>query len=151
MEFNTLNPSRVYQSSKLVKSLSVGTMSTLRTEHGQRGPFVDRGVGHPRIVKCSSLKSFTTNLSLEPDTKVCINEFNFVYYSTSIFNGNLLLLTVICVLLQTIASAPPFLDRIHFQQRLELLQLVPLLIRCWDPRRINIWRLSWYFSSLRNN
>ncbi|CAI8585882.1 unnamed protein product [Vicia faba] len=68
-EFNTLDPSRVYKSSKLVKSQSVGTMSALRMEHGQKGPFVDRGVGVPRIVKCSSLITFTANPSLEPDTK----------------------------------------------------------------------------------
>ncbi|RHN56560.1 putative 6-phosphofructo-2-kinase, Fructose-2,6-bisphosphate 2-phosphatase [Medicago truncatula] len=69
MEVNTLVPSRVYECRKLVKSLSVGTMSTLRKEDGQRGPFVDRGVGFPRIVKSSSLKSFTVDLSLDTDTE----------------------------------------------------------------------------------
>jgi len=77
MEVNTLEPSRVYECRKLVKSLSVGTMSALRKEDGQRGPFVDRGVGFPRITKSSSLRSFTVDLSLDTDTEVCIIDFRF--------------------------------------------------------------------------
>jgi hypothetical protein len=56
----------------MVKSQSVGTMSSLRKGDGQRGPFVDRGVGFPRFQKSSSLNTFTTVLNLDTDTEVCI-------------------------------------------------------------------------------
>ncbi|PNY05712.1 6-phosphofructo-2-kinase/fructose-2,6-bisphosphatase-like protein, partial [Trifolium pratense] len=69
MEINDLDPSKAYESPRMVKSQSVGTMSTLRKEDGQRGPFVDRGVGFPRFQKSSSLKAFTTVLSLDTDTE----------------------------------------------------------------------------------
>ncbi|XP_004490623.1 6-phosphofructo-2-kinase/fructose-2,6-bisphosphatase [Cicer arietinum] len=67
MEVNTLDPSMGYQSSGMVKSQSVGTISTLRKEDGQRVAFVDRGVGFPRIVKSSSFNIIDP--SLDPDTK----------------------------------------------------------------------------------
>ncbi|GAU31732.1 hypothetical protein TSUD_215340 [Trifolium subterraneum] len=69
MKVNALDPSKAYESPRMVKSQSVGTMSTLRKEDGQRGPFVDRGVGFPRFQKSTSLKAFTTVLSLDTDTE----------------------------------------------------------------------------------
>jgi hypothetical protein len=60
----------------MVKSQSVGTMSSLRKGDGQRGPFVDRGVGFPRFQKSSSLNAFTAVLNLDTDTEVCIYAFH---------------------------------------------------------------------------
>jgi 6-phosphofructo-2-kinase/fructose-2,6-biphosphatase len=81
MEVNSLDPSKVYESPRMVKSQSVGTMSTLRKEDGQRGPFVDRGVGFPRFQKSSSLNTFTTVLNLDTDTEVCIYAFHALFFS----------------------------------------------------------------------
>jgi 6-phosphofructo-2-kinase/fructose-2,6-biphosphatase len=86
MEVNSLDPSKVYVSPRMVKSQSVGTMSALRKEDGQRGPFVDRGVGFPRFQKSSSLNTFTTVLNLDTDTEVCIYAFHSLFF-TLIFGG----------------------------------------------------------------
>ncbi|XP_019456566.1 PREDICTED: 6-phosphofructo-2-kinase/fructose-2,6-bisphosphatase-like isoform X1 [Lupinus angustifolius] len=61
------DPSQVYQSPGMVKSKSVDTISPLRKEDGQRGNFVDRGVGSPRLVKCSSSNTFTTSKNSIPE------------------------------------------------------------------------------------
>uniref|UniRef100_A0A7N0ZUI8 CBM20 domain-containing protein n=1 Tax=Kalanchoe fedtschenkoi TaxID=63787 RepID=A0A7N0ZUI8_KALFE len=46
-----------------------GTSTTARLKDGQRGLFVDRGVGSPRMVKSASANSFTGNLSLDSEAK----------------------------------------------------------------------------------
>lgn len=90
MEVNTLDPSMGYQSSGMVKSQSVGTISTLRKEDGQRVAFVDRGVGFPRIVKSSSFNIIDP--SLDPDTKVCIKDFQFLLVlSNNGYSGTIVL------------------------------------------------------------
>ncbi|KAK4278545.1 hypothetical protein QN277_016380 [Acacia crassicarpa] len=68
MEIIVPDPSTVCQGSGLVESKSVGTFTALQKQDGQRGYFVDRGVGSPRLVKSGST-TFTTNLNLETDTK----------------------------------------------------------------------------------
>lgn len=77
MEVVVPDPSKVYQGSGMVESKSVGTFSPVQKQEGQRGLFVDRGVGSPRLVKPSSSSIFATDLNLGADTKVCMNEFLF--------------------------------------------------------------------------
>ncbi|KAF7833784.1 6-phosphofructo-2-kinase/fructose-2,6-bisphosphatase isoform X1 [Senna tora] len=68
MEIIVPDPSKVYQGSGMVESKSVGTFSALQKQDSQRGHFVDRGVGSPRLVKSGS-STFTIDLGLDTDTK----------------------------------------------------------------------------------
>lgn len=79
MEVTALFPSKVYQSPGMFKSQSVGTISSLQKEGGQKGPFVDRGVGPARFVRSSSSSNFTTDFSLNTDSKVCVNDIHFLF------------------------------------------------------------------------
>ena len=67
--------SKVYSGSGMVESKSVGTFSPLQKQDGHRGLFVDRGVGSPRLVKSASATTFSIDLKLDSETKVCINVF----------------------------------------------------------------------------
>lgn len=77
------DPSKVFQSSGMVESKSVGTFSPLQKQESQRGLFVDRGVGSPRLLKSSSSNIFTTD-HLDNDAKVCINHLHFLLLFKSI-------------------------------------------------------------------
>ncbi|KAJ3693814.1 hypothetical protein LUZ60_009294 [Juncus effusus] len=55
--------------STLVESKSVGTFSPLQNKEGQKGLFVDRGVGSPRLVRSASASALTTNLNLDHEAK----------------------------------------------------------------------------------
>lgn len=61
------DPSKLFQPSGMSKS--VGTFSTFLTQEGQRGLFVDRGVGSPRLVKSASANAFTSDLKLDSEAK----------------------------------------------------------------------------------
>ncbi|KAJ6810716.1 6-phosphofructo-2-kinase/fructose-2,6-bisphosphatase-like [Iris pallida] len=63
------DPSKVLQVSGMVESKSVGTLSPVQKQDGQRGLFVDRGVGSPRLVKSASGSAFTSDLKSESETK----------------------------------------------------------------------------------
>ncbi|RDY06290.1 6-phosphofructo-2-kinase/fructose-2,6-bisphosphatase [Mucuna pruriens] len=69
MEVIVPDSSKMFQSSGMVESKSVGTFSPLQKQENQRGLFVDRGVGSPRLVKSSSSNIFSTDLNLDNDTK----------------------------------------------------------------------------------
>ncbi|KAF7816136.1 6-phosphofructo-2-kinase/fructose-2,6-bisphosphatase isoform X1 [Senna tora] len=69
MEVVVPDPSKVYQGSGTVESKSVGTFSPVQKQDGQRGLFVDRGVGSPRLVKSSSSSIFSADHNLDTDTK----------------------------------------------------------------------------------
>ncbi|KAK7289843.1 hypothetical protein RIF29_03813 [Crotalaria pallida] len=69
MEIIVPDPSKMFQSSGMVESKSVGTFSPLQRQESQRGHFVDRGVGSPRLVKSSSSNIFSTGLNLDNVTK----------------------------------------------------------------------------------
>lgn len=71
MEVSVPDPSKVYSSSGMVESKSVGTFSTLQKQDSHRGLFVDRGVGSPRLVKSASASTFNIDLKLDTETKVC--------------------------------------------------------------------------------
>ncbi|CAK8565957.1 unnamed protein product [Lathyrus sativus] len=58
MEVIVPDPSKVFQSSGMVESKSVGTFSPLQKHDSQKGHFVDRGVGSPRLVRSSSSNIF---------------------------------------------------------------------------------------------
>lgn len=58
------------------ESKSVGTFSPLQKQDGQKGLFVDRGVGSPRLSKSSS----SSVLKLDSETKVNLSVFPFHYY-----------------------------------------------------------------------
>lgn len=73
MEVIVPDSSKTFQSSGMVESKSVGTFSPLQRQESQRGLFVDRGVGSPRLVKSSSSNIFSA------DTKVCVNDFHFLF------------------------------------------------------------------------
>ena len=45
-------------------------LSPFQQKDGQRGLFVDRGVGSPRLVKSVSASSFLAHLKLDAQTKV---------------------------------------------------------------------------------
>ncbi|KAJ6798687.1 6-phosphofructo-2-kinase/fructose-2,6-bisphosphatase-like [Iris pallida] len=60
------DPSKVFRVSGMVESKSVGTFSPLQKQDGQRGLFVDRGVGSSRLVRSASASPFTTS---ESETK----------------------------------------------------------------------------------
>lgn len=144
-----LDPSKMFQSSGMVESKSVGTFSPLQKQESQRGLFVDRGVGSPRLVKSSSSNIFSTDLNLDNETKVCIHDFHFLFI-VQIYcqSTNLLCFEVStnnCLFLYL------FIDRIQCQLLLEPSLLQLLLIRCWVPRKIDIWELSWYFSGMMSS
>ncbi|KAF4387542.1 hypothetical protein CsatB_030119 [Cannabis sativa] len=69
MEVVVPDPSKVYVSSGMVESKSVGTLSPLQRQDSHRGLFVDRGVGSPRLVKSSSASTFSFDLKLDTETK----------------------------------------------------------------------------------
>ncbi|XP_024025478.1 6-phosphofructo-2-kinase/fructose-2,6-bisphosphatase [Morus notabilis] len=69
MEVVVPDPSKVYSSSGMVESKSVGTLSPLQKQDSHRGLFVDRGVGSPRLVKSSSTSTFSSDLKLDTETK----------------------------------------------------------------------------------
>ncbi|CAJ2640318.1 unnamed protein product [Trifolium pratense] len=69
MEVNVPDSSKVFPSSGMVESKSVGTFSPLQKQDSQRGIFVDRGVGSPRLVKSSSSNIFSSDLNLGTGTK----------------------------------------------------------------------------------
>lgn len=79
MEIRVSDPSKVYQSPGMVKSKSVDTISPLQKEDGQRGHLVNRGVGSAKLVKSSSSNSFISGRNLDIDSKVCINDFHFLF------------------------------------------------------------------------
>lgn len=68
------DPSKVFQSSGMVESKSVGTFSPLQKHDSQKGHFVDRGVGSPRLVRSSSSNIFSGD-NLGTGTKVCTKVF----------------------------------------------------------------------------
>lgn len=70
MEVIVPDPTKVYPNSGIVESKSVGTFSPLQKQEGQRGLFVDRGVGSPRLVKSASASAFATDLKLNSESKV---------------------------------------------------------------------------------
>ncbi|XP_074567226.1 6-phosphofructo-2-kinase/fructose-2,6-bisphosphatase-like [Curcuma longa] len=53
----------------MVESKSVGTFSPVPKQDGQKGLFVDRGVGSPRLVKSASGGTLTFDLKLDSETK----------------------------------------------------------------------------------
>lgn len=69
MEVSVPDPSKVYSSSGMVESKSVGTFSPLQKQDSYRGLFVDRGVGSPRLVKSASASTFNIDLKLDTETK----------------------------------------------------------------------------------
>lgn len=69
MEVIVPDPTKVYPNSGIVESKSVGTFSPLQKQEGQRGLFVDRGVGSPRLVKSASASAFATDLKLNSESK----------------------------------------------------------------------------------
>lgn len=119
------DPSKVYMGSGMVESKSVGTFSHLQKQDSHRGLFVDRGVGSPRLAKSASTSTFFSDLKLDTESKVCICFFISQYYE-SYYLSSIFFCLLIC--------------RIQCQQRLELLLLQLLLIKCLDQRRIDIWQ-----------
>ncbi|XP_059660892.1 6-phosphofructo-2-kinase/fructose-2,6-bisphosphatase isoform X1 [Cornus florida] len=69
MEIIVPDPSKVYSGSGMVESKSVGTFSPFQKQDSQRGLFVDRGVGSPRLAKSASAATFTTDLKLDSERK----------------------------------------------------------------------------------
>ncbi|KAJ4972336.1 hypothetical protein NE237_005435 [Protea cynaroides] len=69
MEVVVPDPSKCYSLSGTVESKSVGTISPMQKQEGNRGLFVDRGVGSPRLVKSASQTTFTMDLKLDSQTK----------------------------------------------------------------------------------
>lgn len=59
-----------YSASGVGESKSVGILSPFQLRDGQRGLFVDRGVGSPRLVKSVSASSFLADLKLDAQIKV---------------------------------------------------------------------------------
>nr|DAD26279.1 TPA_asm: hypothetical protein HUJ06_027747 [Nelumbo nucifera] len=68
-EVMVTDSSKIYSTSGMVESKSVGTFSPLQKQDGQRGLFVDRGVGSPRLVKSTSATTFATELKLDTESK----------------------------------------------------------------------------------
>ncbi|KAG6535589.1 hypothetical protein ZIOFF_000611 [Zingiber officinale] len=58
----------------MVESKSVGAFSPVPKQDGQKGLFVDRGVGSPRLVKSASGGTFTFDLKLDSETKMLGSE-----------------------------------------------------------------------------
>ncbi|XP_020108444.1 6-phosphofructo-2-kinase/fructose-2,6-bisphosphatase isoform X1 [Ananas comosus] len=69
IEVTVPEPSRAFPISGMVESKSVGTFSTFQKQDGQRGLFVDRGVGSPRLVKSASASAFVSDLKLDAEAK----------------------------------------------------------------------------------
>ncbi|ONK62588.1 uncharacterized protein A4U43_C07F5670 [Asparagus officinalis] len=69
MEVVVPGPSIVFPVSGMVESKSVGTFSPLQKQDGQRGLFVDRGVGSPRLVKSASASLFNNELKSKSEAK----------------------------------------------------------------------------------
>lgn len=64
------DPSKAFPATGIAESKSVGTFSPLQKQQdGQRGLFVDRGVGSPRLVKSASSSAFTNDLKLDCEAK----------------------------------------------------------------------------------
>ncbi|KAJ4769069.1 hypothetical protein LUZ62_053326 [Rhynchospora pubera] len=66
---NEVDQTRLVPPPTMVESKSVGTFSSLQNKEGQKGLFVDRGVGSPRLVKSASANTLTTNLNLDNEAK----------------------------------------------------------------------------------
>lgn len=77
MEVIVPEPPKVYASSGMVESKSVGTFSPFQRQDSHRGLFVDRGVGSPRLVKSASTTTFTIDLKPYSEAKVSRNSFSF--------------------------------------------------------------------------
>lgn len=73
MEVIVPDPTAPPSGSGMIESKSVGTFSSMQKQEGHRGIFVDRGVGSPRLVKSASAASFTADLKLYSEAKVCRN------------------------------------------------------------------------------
>eukprot|EP00262_Sarcandra_glabra_P022227 TRINITY_DN9782_c0_g1_i1.p1 TRINITY_DN9782_c0_g1~~TRINITY_DN9782_c0_g1_i1.p1 ORF type:complete len:758 (+),score=155.15 TRINITY_DN9782_c0_g1_i1:186-2459(+) len=69
MEVTIPDTSKVFPTSGMVESKSVGTFSSLQKQDSHRGLFVDRGVGSPRFVKSASSAAFTSDLKRDSETK----------------------------------------------------------------------------------
>ncbi|CAH8391644.1 unnamed protein product [Eruca vesicaria subsp. sativa] len=69
MEIIVPDHSDSYSPSGVGESKSVGILSPIQQKDGQRGLFVDRGVGSPRLVKSVSASSFLADLKLDAPTK----------------------------------------------------------------------------------
>ncbi|KAJ4895399.1 hypothetical protein Rs2_22193 [Raphanus sativus] len=69
MEVTIPDHSDSYSASGVGESKSVGILSPIHQKDGQRGLFVDRGVGSPRLVKSVSASSFLAGLKLDAQTK----------------------------------------------------------------------------------
>lgn len=65
------DPSKTLPPSGMVESKSVGTFSPLQKQDGQKGLFVDRGVGSPQHVESPRTRTFPDELNSQPETKVC--------------------------------------------------------------------------------
>ncbi|WOL16298.1 6-phosphofructo-2-kinase/fructose-2,6-bisphosphatase-like isoform X2 [Canna indica] len=63
------DPPKLLTAPGMVESKSVGTFSPLPKQDVQKGLFVDRGVGSPRLVKSASAGLFTFDLKLDSETK----------------------------------------------------------------------------------
>ncbi|KAI3936568.1 hypothetical protein MKW92_030056 [Papaver armeniacum] len=74
MEVIVPDSSKVIPSSGMVESKSVSTFSPFQRQDSNRGLFVDRGVGSPRLVKSISASTFATSLKLDSDSKNAIPE-----------------------------------------------------------------------------
>ncbi|GAB4825382.1 hypothetical protein Ancab_008253 [Ancistrocladus abbreviatus] len=72
MEVSVPDPSKVYSHAGVVKSKSVGALSSLQKQESQKNIFVDRGVGSPRLAKSPSASLFTTDLKLDSERKNAI-------------------------------------------------------------------------------
>ncbi|XP_009118462.1 6-phosphofructo-2-kinase/fructose-2,6-bisphosphatase [Brassica rapa] len=69
MEIIVPDHSDTYSPSGAGESKSAGVLSPIQQKDGQRGLFVDRGVGSPRLVKSVSASSFLADLKLDAQTK----------------------------------------------------------------------------------
>ncbi|KAK9677918.1 hypothetical protein RND81_11G175900 [Saponaria officinalis] len=69
LEVTVPDRAEVCASSPVMESKSVITGSALQRQEPQKGSFVDRGVGSPRIVKSASAGSVTTDKSLGSENK----------------------------------------------------------------------------------
>ncbi|PQQ11758.1 6-phosphofructo-2-kinase/fructose-2 6-bisphosphatase [Prunus yedoensis var. nudiflora] len=69
MEVVIPDSSKLYSSSGMVESKSVGTFSPFQRQDSHRGLFVDRGVGSPRLVKSSSTSTFFTEPRSDKEKK----------------------------------------------------------------------------------
>ncbi|KAJ0979381.1 hypothetical protein J5N97_014855 [Dioscorea zingiberensis] len=69
IEVIVLDSPKVSPASGMVESKSVCTFSQLQKQDGQRGLFVDRGVGSPRLVKSASASAFASDLKLDTEEK----------------------------------------------------------------------------------